>query len=301
MKNDRLFRIIYILLEKESVTAPELARTLEVSVRTVYRDIEALSMAGVPVFASQGKGGGISIMPGYTFDKALLTDDDQNQILFAVQSVQAVGTGMEGLVKKLGAAFRKDAANWIEVDFSRWGMRREDNRKFELLKRAILEKTVLQMSYCGSSGALTERRVKPIRLIFKAKNWYMQAFCLRAEDFRLFKISRIVSMTLTDEKFTDSFTELPSTDGDDQPPTATQRVRLRFQPSIAFRVYDEFEHGEIEKQPDGSLIVTTELPTEPWSSGYMLSFGAQVDILEPASLREQVAKNIKNIYEHYKT
>ncbi len=302
MKNDRLFQIMYILLERQSVTAPELAQLLEISVRTVYRDIEALSMAGVPVFTSQGKGGGISIMEGYTFDKALLTDDDQNQILFAIQSLKAAEQNVDGLLKKLGAAFQKDGANWIEVDFSRWGMRRTDNRKFELLKKAILEKSILRIAYCGTSGALSEREVKPIKLIFKAKNWYLQAFCLQAEDFRLFKVNRIVELSLTDIKFGEVFTDLPSADVEPMPPPfSAVPVKLRFPPNMAFRVYDEFDRAGIEAQPDGSLHVSAEFPLDSWVLSYILSFGTEVEILEPTYLKTQLREYVKIIYEHHKT
>ncbi|MEN6340109.1 MAG: YafY family protein, partial [Clostridiaceae bacterium] len=173
MKNDRLFQILYILLEKGTVTAPTLAKTLEVSVRTVYRDVEALSMAGVPVYASQGKGGGISLMPNYSFDKALLSDDEQNQILFAIQSLQAADQPVAALLKKLGGMFQKQNVSWIEADFSRWGMGRVDNEKFERLKTAILEKRVLDILYCSTSGDTSNRSVLPFKLIFKDKSWYL--------------------------------------------------------------------------------------------------------------------------------
>ena len=130
MKNDRLFQMLYILLEKGTVTAPELASRLEISVRTVYRDVEALSMAGVPVFASVGKGGGISLMPGYTFNKALLSDEEQNQILFGIQSLQAADQQVSSLLSKLGGVFKKQNTNWIEVDFSRWGLGKVDSERF---------------------------------------------------------------------------------------------------------------------------------------------------------------------------
>ncbi len=129
MKSNRLFGLLYLLLDKGSMTAPALARALEVSVRTIYRDVEALSMAGVPIYASAGKGGGISLLPGYTLDKTLLSDEEQNQLLFAIQSFKAANQGMETLLRKLGAAFQKPSRNWIEVDFSRWGMNRTDTAR----------------------------------------------------------------------------------------------------------------------------------------------------------------------------
>lgn len=301
MKNDRLFQVLYILLERQNITAPELARLLEVSVRTVYRDIETLSLAGIPVYTTVGKGGGISLMSGYTFDKALLSDEEQNQILFAIQSLQATDQNVDGLLQKLGAAFRKTNTNWIEVDFSRWGMRRTDNLKFDQLKNAILGKRVLHVIYCGTSGSITERDVKPVRLVFKNKSWYLQAFCLKAEDFRLFKVSRIMELTLTDYTFTESFVDLPSLDGDAPPPFQVSPIRLRFPSSMAFRVYDEFERDSIETQVDGSLCVAVEFPIDEWVYGYLLSFGTDVEILEPHDLREQLADFAKRIYEHHKS
>ncbi len=301
MKNDRLFQILYILLEKPNVTAPELARQLEVSVRTVYRDVEALSVAGVPVRTLSGKGGGISLMPGFTLDKAMLSDDEQNQILFAIQSLKAADQNVDGLLQKLGSAFRKTDANWIEVDFSRWGMRRTDSRKFEQLKKAILEKRILRMAYCGTSGNFSSRDVKPIRLVFKNKNWYLQAYCLKAEDYRLFKVSRMTKLEVSDQTFSDCFTELPSLDGEDLPPFQGIGIKLRFPSSMAFRVYDEFEDSCIRVQPDGRLCVSVTFPEDEWVYGYLMSFGTEVEILEPADLKERVADLAKKIYEYHKT
>lgn len=301
MKNGRLFQILYILLEKRSITAPELARFLEVSVRTVYRDVETLSMAGIPICAAAGKGGGISLMSGYTFDKALLSDEEQNQILFAIQSLQAAEQPVDGLLQKLAAAFQKEGASWIEVDFSRWGMRETDHRKFEQLKQAVLGKRILRLVYCGTSGKLTEREVKPVRLVFKNRNWYLQAFCLQAKAWRLFKVSRMMELALTDDTFTDSFSEMPALDADGPPPFPGAALRLRFSPSVAFRIYDEFDRGAIEPQQDGSLLVSVSFPINGWVMSYLLSFGTELDILEPPMLRRQLSDYAKKIYEHHKS
>ena len=188
VKNDRLFQFMYLLLERGSMTAPELADALEVSVRTVYRDMDALSMAGVPVYATAGKNGGISIADGYRFDKALLSDSEQNQLLFAVQSLKAADQQVDDLLSKLGGAFRKPSRDWISVDFSRWGRHHVDTVRFETIKTAILDRKVLYITYCGSRGEMTQRSIKPLRLIYKDKNWYLQAFCLNADNFRLFRL-----------------------------------------------------------------------------------------------------------------
>ncbi len=301
MKNDRLFQIIYILLEKKTITAPELASVLEVSVRTIYRDIDTLSASGIPVYALSGKNGGISLMPGYTFDKALLSEAEQEQILFALQSMKATGQNVNLLLSKLGTVFKKANKNWIEVDFSRWGLRKTDTVKFETIKKSILEKRILQISYAGSYGETTERNVKPIRLIFKSKNWYMQGYCLKAQAFRTFKITRVLSLAITDESFDDEFNEIPSIENESVSMSNVIELKLRFSPKLLFRVYDEFPNEYIEKQIDGSVIVTAYMPADSWIYSYILSFGTNVEIIEPFYLKEELLKYIKKIEKHFET
>lgn len=301
MKNDRMFQLLYLLLERQSMTAPELAALLEVSVRTVYRDIEALSMAGVPILATQGKGGGVSLMPGYTFDKAMLSDEEQNQILFAIQTLSAADQPVEGLLAKLGATFQKASTSWIEVDFSRWGFRRADHEKFEQLKNAILGKRILRLTYCGTSGAITTRLVKPIRLVFKQKHWYLQAFCMRAQGFRLFKISRILELAVLDDIFSDVYNDPPPIESKVPSLSPETCLKLKIAPSLAFRVYDEFEPESIAPQEDGSFLVTVCFPIDNWVVGYLFSFGTDLEILEPFGLRAELGEYALKIASHHRT
>ena len=119
MQGSRLFKIVYFLLEKGRCTAPELAEKLEVSVRTIYRDVDTLSAAGVPVYAARGKGGGIAILPGYALDKALLSGEEKEKILMALQGLAAAdGTGAGELLAKLGALFQVKNTSWLEVNLS---------------------------------------------------------------------------------------------------------------------------------------------------------------------------------------
>lgn len=301
LKNDRLFQLLYLLLEHERLSAPELAARLEVSVRTVYRDVEALSMAGVPVYATQGKGGGISLLPGYRFDKTLLSDDEQNQLLFAVQSLQAADQPVNGLMSKLGTAFHKPAADWIAVDFSRWGLHRTDMERFDLLKTAILCRQELAITYCGTSGKTTERRVHPLRLVYKDKNWYLQAYCLQADDFRLFKMVRILELAPTGETFAQNYTEDIPPIEEKSPPFSVARLLLRFSPGVAFRVYDEFCRSSIKQEPGGNLLVDVDFPLDNWVVGYLFSFGTDVEILEPVGLKAQISDYAQKIEAHHRT
>lgn len=302
MKNDRMFQLLYLLLEKGTCTAPELSQLLEVSVRTVYRDVEALSMAGIPICTTVGKGGGISLMPGYTFEKALLSGEEQNQLLFAVQSLQAADQEVGALLSKLGSAFQKPAQNWIEVDFSRWGMRRTDTARFELLKNAILGKQELSLLYCGTNGETSERVVHPLKLIYKDKYWYLQAFCLKAQNYRVFKVGRIIEMSTTGKRFEQNYTqmspssiELPMENGSEI------TLKLRFSKRVSYRVYDEFEHSSITPLEDGSLLVEVVFPPDDWVVSYLISFGTEVTILAPEEMKAKVANEAEKIRLHHRT
>ncbi len=299
MKNDRLFQLLYRLLETGGASAPELAAALEVSVRTIYRDVEALSAAGVPVYTSPGKGGGIALLSGYTLDKALLSDEEQNQILFAIQSLRATEQETGALLSKLGVVFRKPPVSWIEVDFSRWGFGRVDHNRFETLKDAILQRKALRIVYCGASGETAERCVCPLKLVFKDKNWYLQAFCRRAEDYRLFKVNRILTLEPTDEVFAPPPGTPPAVEPVPLPMAEPVRVCLRFPQRMAYRVFDDFMPDCIAHLADGGYLVTADLPTGEWLPGYLFGFGTDVEILHPASLRRMVIDWAQKIAQHH--
>lgn len=299
MKNDRLFQLLYRLLETGGASAPELAAALEVSVRTIYRDVEALSAAGIPVYTSPGKGGGIALLSGYTLDKALLSDEEQNQILFAIQSLRATEQETGALLSKLGVVFRKPPVNWIEVDFSRWGFGRVDHNRFETLKGAILQRKVLRIVYCGTSGETAERCICPLKLVFKDKNWYLQAYCRRAEDYRLFKVNRILTLEPTDEVFAPPPDAPPAVEPVPLPGADPVRVCLRFPQHLAYRVFDDFSPDCIAPLADGGYLVTADLPDGEWLPGYLFGFGTDVEILRPASLRRMVIDWAQKIARHH--
>jgi len=301
MKQNRLFQIIYILLEKKIMTAPELAEKLEVSVRTIYRDVDTLSASGIPIYALSGKNGGISLMSGYSLDNSILTDKEQNEVLFALQSLQATGQSVDLLLTKLGSVFKKESLNWIEVDFSRWGHKIVDSAKFNLLRQSILNKQIIHIFYLNSSGNQRDRSIKPIKLIFKQTNWYLQAFCLNAQDFRTFKINRIASLSLSNEYFDDIFESIPPIDKEDFSPQNNINLKLMLSANMAFRVYDEFSPDDVVKTDNGNFIVTVSFPIDSWVYHYIFSFGEDIEILEPKWLKEELLVYIEKLQKHFKS
>ena len=289
MSSGRLFEIVYLLLERRQMTAAELAGRFEVSVRTIYRDIDALSAAGVPVYTTQGKGGGVALMDHYILDRAAFTEEEQRQLLTALQSLpEAARAGADETLAKLSGLFRRRETDWLQVDLSRWGSVEADQRKFEALKTAILDRRAAAFTYVSSYGLTTDRRVLPARLVFKGQSWYLQAYCTEKEDYRTFKVSRILKLSVLDERFSRPLSPPPIEAG--EPPEGfCIPVRLRFSPALAYRVYDEFDEGCVTRGADGSLVVSVSFPEDPWLYGYLLSFGLGVEVLEPERLRKRLA------------
>ena len=172
------------------------------SARTIYRDIGMLSASGVPVYTSQGAGGGISIMEDYTVNRTMLSDHDKDSILFALQSLQSTKyPELDVVLEKLGGLFRNNASDWISVDFSPWGSNPNAYNKFVDIKVAILQCRVIEIDYINAQNQKSTRKIEPLRLNFKYQAWYLWGWCKEREDYRSFCISRIKRVTITDEKF----------------------------------------------------------------------------------------------------
>ena len=294
MQESRLFKILYHLLDKGQATAPELAERFEVSVRTIYRDIDALSGAGIPVYTEAGRNGGIHLLNDFVLDKAVLSEAEKQEILAALQSIH-ITRNMDGsrTLQKLSALFQLHSENWLEVDFSRWGNPGYDNETFELLKSAVIRHRSVKLRYAGSYEEIRERTVQPYKLVYKAKAWYLQAFCTEKQDWRIFKLNRILELEALEEGFSQLNPPGPIETFEGEYP----KVTLRFPKEMSYRVYDEFDKAQIQRQENGDLVVSANMPEDPWLIGFLLSFGTRVDILSPSHLKEAVAEQAKLIYE----
>lgn len=297
MQESRLFRIVYYLLDKGRATAPELAEKFEVSVRTIYRDVDALSGAGIPIYAETGRNGGIHLMHDFVLDKAVLSEQEKLEILTALQSINtAQNVDDSQTLQKLSALFHIDSGNWLEVDFSRWGNEESDDKKFELLKSAVIHRQSVKIYYASSYGEIRKRIVLPCKLSYKSKAWYLKAFCTEKQDWRTFKLNRILDLELLNERFPPRDLPKPV----DRSEGEYQEITLRFPKDMAYRVYDEFDKTQIRWQENGDYIVSAKMPEDAWLIGFLLSFGTQVEILSPAYLKNVLAEQAKLIYEKNK-
>ncbi|WP_321388219.1 YafY family protein [uncultured Enterococcus sp.] len=299
MQINRLFEIVYILLDRKSVTAKELTEYFGVSRRTICRDIDALSTAGIPVYTKRGKGGGISLLPNFVLNKSLLNEEEQTEILSALYGLSSIKTeDTDHVLQKLSTRFNKTITNWMDVDFSGWS---HENDFFNDFKTAIVQQRIVEFDYYNREGEKTFRRVEPIQVWFKSKAWYLRGFSLAKQDIRLFKIGRIKNLVVTDQSFTARDPLLLSDKVDSLTPEEPNliKIKLRIEPERAFRVFDDFHESMVEKQPDGGFIATVFWPEDNWLYGFILSFGGYAEVLEPAHLRTFIKNEAQTISKKY--
>lgn len=294
MKNERLFGIVYTLLSEESITAKELAERFEVSTRTIYRDIDLLSSFNIPIYASKGKNGGISLLDNYKFDKSLLSKEEQNQILFALQSMKKLGVFEKDnieLADKMQQIFQNKGKDWIRIDFTDWNNSSEQNRLFELVKQAVLEERKLEFDYYNSYGEKTERKVEPLQIYFKHKAWYVQAYDETKEAYRFFKVTRIKNLKLLDETFVRDMPDEKKEQTGYEP--IIVHLEMEIAKEMAYRVYDEFDSDEITVTEEGNFIVKTSYPEGEWVYGFILSFGEYIRVISPTEVIEKIKEKLK--------
>lgn len=296
MTVSRHFEIIYILLDKKRVTAKELAMHFEVSTRTIYRDIDVLSGAGIPIYASKGKGGGISLLEGYALDASLFSREEQTDILTGLQTLAVTDfPDTEKVLRKAAQLFKQDTNNWMDIDFSPWGSRKKEKQLFFLLRDSIIHQFKIRFTYFNSSGIKSERCAEPHQLVFKQNAWYLSGYCLEKEQFRIFKVNRMRKVSVTKEQF--NLKPIPQGVEEAEKEVGKSIIPVSFQisPEGAYRVYDEFDEDAITKNKDGSFLVEVHLPDSPWLDHYLLSFGTLLEEVHSKELRLRLLKKVDQI------
>lgn len=288
MKLDRLIGILSILLQRERVTAPELAEQFEVSRRTIQRDIEALCRAGIPISTIQGAGGGISIMEGYRVDRTVLTAPEMQAILAGLRSLDSVSGShrytqlMEKLSVGTSCLLPSDAH--MLIDLSSW-YKTSLPPKIELIQAAIEQSRTIRFTYFSPKGE-TERTAEPYYLVFHWSSWYVWAFCQTHQDFRLFKLNRMTDLS-ADQVFSPRPAPLPNFEPERVFPVSCQVV-VRFDPAYKWRLVEEYGSDSFITEPDGWLRFTWGFPDPGSVLSWLLTFGDGAELLEPVELRTEL-------------
>ena len=301
MRINRLFEIVYLLMNRKNMTANELAEHFEVSKRTIFRDVETLNAAGIPVYAMQGKGGGISILSRFILNKAVLSEDEQQQILVALQGMSAAWhMETEGILSRLRSLFDIADDDWIEVDFSRWGNSADDRAKFNSLKNAVINRRAISFTYSNAYGETAERKAYPLKLAYKSMSWYLQAFCLTKNGYRTFKINRMRHIRTLEDSFDKNEYHVPAMDQAEYG-TGEEHLdlKLRFEPQTIYRILDEFNEKQISISADGSISVEISFPNDYGLYSYLLSYGDAVEVIAPQTVRDEMARQVEIVKNKY--
>lgn len=300
MKIDRLIGILSILLQREKVTAPYLAEKFEVSRRTINRDIEDLCKAGIPLVTLQGKNGGITIMEGFKIDRTVLTSSEMRSILAGLWSLDSIsGTNKyRQLMDKLsvGNSDILPSNQHILIDLSSW-YKTELTPKIELLQQAIEKKSTVTFVYHSPKGE-SRRVVEPYLLVFQWSSWYLWGYSIEREDYRLFKLNRMLGLAETGNPVKErELPEFTATPGNIF--TELFEVEAIFDASVRWRLIDEFGEESFTEQEDGRLLFKVSYADKDYFLGWILTFGAKAELIRPVEMRRELKDLLREMSEKY--
>lgn len=300
MKIDRLIGILSILLQKDTVTAPDLAEKFEVSRRTINRDIEDLCKAGIPIVTRQGAGGGISIMDNYKIDRTLINQAEMQDILAGLRSLDSVnGTNRYGqLMEKLsvGSSDFLVGNQSVLIDLSSW-YKESLAPKIELIRAAIDVRKELLFTYYSPRGE-SVRHIEPYYLIFRWSSWYVWGWCKMREDFRLFKLNRMEDVRMSEEVFVRRKADVPDLNGERIFPGGI-RVKALFEPECKWRLVEEFGTECFRETEDGKLLFQADYTDKENLITWLMTFRDKVELLEPEEIRTELIACFERIRRRY--
>ena len=300
MKIERLIGILSVLLQKDMVTAADLADMFEVSRRTIQRDIEDLCRAGIPLMTRQGTGGGISIMENYRMDRTVFTAKEMKDILTGIHGLDSIHrTNKYGQLMEKVCAGSSDFVTGdqnILIDLSSWH-KKSLIPKIEILRTAIEQYRIVKFLYFSPEKS-TRRRIEPYYLIFRWSSWYVWGWCRSREDFRLFKLNRMTELT-TGEGFPPRAAPLPELEPERLFP-AKYQVTVLFEPSCRWRLVEEYGGDRFTAEPDGRLRFAGGFPDADSVLSWVLTFGDKAELVEPEELRKQLGQLAETLAHRYR-
>ncbi|MGH0054455.1 MAG: helix-turn-helix transcriptional regulator [Sphaerochaetaceae bacterium] len=309
MKIDRLVSIILLLLDKERIGAQELADMFEVSPRTIYRDIDTINMAGIPICSTPGVSGGFEILEQYKVDKKVFSSADLSALLMGLSSLSNIVREEElvnAIVKVksfIPADKAKDIelkANQIQVDVSPWMRNRDTQPYLETIRTALQESRLLLFGYADRYGKKTIRTAEPHQLVLKGSHWYLYGYCRKRDDFRLFRLSRISDLQMQAETFSPREYQGLPLEFADILETLQSHIKIRIHESIMDRVLDYCDYGRFTPDGEEHYIVNFPFIENDYYYDILLGFGAKCECLEPPHIRAEIkhkANDIVAIYE----
>lgn len=298
MKIDRLIGIMMLLLQRDKITAPELAKRFEVSRRTISRDIEAICRAGIPLVTAQGYGGGISLAEGYRTEKNFLTEEELQAIFAALAGLDSVSEKpySKSLREKLS---RSSAAQDIfMIDLASF-YRSSLTEKIGCIRQAILAHQKISFRYFYEKGE-SQRVIEPYRLVFQWAAWYVFGYCIERKDFRLFRLNRLCGLELLTEAFVPQEIPAERLVFSSQFAEGNYHLKAVFSESQTFRLVEEYGPDSWITLADGRLLFERDFVSYRNMREWILQFGSHVLVLEPEELRQDICQTAEIILQNYR-
>lgn len=296
MKLDRMLGILVTLLQNDRTSAPILAEKFEVSRRTISRDIEALCQAGIPIVTWQGGKGGISIAEGYRLDKSVLTTEELSGMIAAIKGLGTVSekTQIERTLDKLALHNDKVVSlrESIVIDLAS-NYKGVLTEKIELIKEAIRDNRVIDFTYYYEKGKCL-RRIEPYFIIFQWTSWYVFGFCLKRQDWRLFKLGRLWELKVSEDKFNPR--EIPEEKRDfNTGYTDHLKLVALFDPSVKYQLLETYGPDSFTETSEGLLRLQIGYTNFDYTLSWILGFGDKVKVMEPLEMKERIYQIAKKI------
>jgi predicted DNA-binding transcriptional regulator YafY len=309
MRLDRLLSIVMLLINRKRIQAKELAGIFEVSVRTIYRDIEVINQAGIPIVTVQGVNGGLGIVENYRIDRNVLCQDDIVSILSALQGLNTtmdshkVANAIEkikGIIPEYKSNEFREKSNQVMIDLSLWEGNEVQKIKIKLIREAIEDCRLISFAYSNATGIDSVREVEPMCLVLKIYTWYLWGFCKLREDFRFFRLSRMKNVRNTGVNFVkkDKCIEEYPWEKEWSKVKSTE-VILRFAPRLKSLIEERFGIESIAFESEGYMIVKLAYPEDDWLYGMILSYAEGGEVLEPMRIKEIIKEKSQRIYKIY--
>lgn len=308
MKIDRLISIVMLLLERKKVSAPELAEMFEINLRTVYRDIETINQAGIPIITYRGVNGGFAIMENYKIEKKLFTISDITALLTGLGSIHSIISSEELLntmakIKGLiPAEEMKDIelkSNQVTIDHTPWFETKSTKFNFEIIKTSISENRFISFKYFDRVGKKSQRKIEPYRLVLKNSKWYIQGYCTTRMDFRIFAISNISSLELLEETFLPREIDYESLDIYFWPEGKRTTLKLLIDESIKDLMIEACGEENVEFYRNNKFIAYFQVVEDEYMYSSLLRFGDKCVCLEPENVRLEFIRRIKELLNGY--
>ncbi|WP_240417142.1 helix-turn-helix transcriptional regulator [Paenibacillus periandrae] len=305
MKLDRLLAITMTLLNQPRVNATELAERFEVSLRTIYRDMESINQAGIPIVSFPGSDGGYEIMSGYRIDKQVLSLEDFSSICSALKGARSAtdSSDIDGLLERINILMptTSNAANMVHVDLD-FTPAPNDKVKIAPLRQAIKEQYIVRFEYLDSKGTETERMIEPMGLFLKGYVWYLYGYCLTRSAIRVFRLSRMLRLRSLPETFVRRAYTLQDVEEQFMSHANFSKVRavLHFNPEVKTRVRDEYGYDQIIDNPDGTISVTAHYSSKEKAVQNILSYSSHVKLIDPPELIAELQGHIMKMVQIYK-